>query len=72
MRLHEAAACTVAVAEYGKRFRTAARTVQGVGHFVRRAAVCRIRKPVGRRASRGLKAAPHTSARTSKLAAHIQ
>ncbi|WP_167540867.1 hypothetical protein [Paraburkholderia xenovorans] len=49
-----------------------ARTAQGIGHFVRRAAVWRIRKPVGRRESRGLKAAPHTSARTSKLAAHIQ
>jgi hypothetical protein len=45
---------------------------QGTGHFVRCEAVCLTRSPVGRRVSRGAKAAPHTSARTSKLVAHIQ
>ncbi|ANB73301.1 hypothetical protein AYM40_13730 [Paraburkholderia phytofirmans OLGA172] len=45
---------------------------QGAGHFVRCEAGCLTRRPVGRRGSRGAKAAPHMSARTSKLAAHIQ
>jgi hypothetical protein len=58
----------IPAADGGTRFRA----IQRIRHFERRAAVWRTRRPVGRCDSLGPKAAPHTSARTSKLAAHIQ